>query len=105
MTEDEIRVAEVLSHNALSYTLNMNDTFGYACADCGELAMYDKIKLTPIIAKYGDDALNAFEAVKRGYDPIPPLINTNFKAAKAEIQAAKEKDPMILSPSWYPDTE
>lgn len=105
LTDDEIKVAQVLFENTFSYSLNMNDTFGYACADCGELADYDRIKLTPIIAKYGNDALNAFESVKRGYDPIPPWINDNFKAAKAAILEAKTKDQMILSPSWYPDKE
>lgn len=105
LTDDDIKVAQVLFENAFSHSLNMNDTFGYACADAGELGAYDRIKLTPIIAKYGDDALNAFEAVKRGYDPIPPRINENFKAAKAAILEAKAKDPLVLSPSWYPDTE
>ncbi len=48
-------------------TLNMNDIFGWACADCEQVDADDMVRMLPLMHDYGTDILIAYVAVKRGH--------------------------------------
>lgn len=67
--------------------INMNDVFYYASADCSSIDIADLKDLAPVIEKYGYDAFIAYEAIKRGHDPLIPqhAKDPKFLNSKNEI--------------------
>lgn len=86
MSKDLESLFEVIE-GSFTITVNMNDTFYYACADSETLESDDLITILPLITKYGDAALTAYVAIKRGHDPqVTSRLTENFYAAKKELQ-------------------
>jgi hypothetical protein len=71
--------------------LNMNDTFGYTCAESEELDLKDWQEVAEIFHKYGIPGVNAWTAVKRGYDVIKERQNEAYFTAKNEIIVNKKE--------------
>lgn len=78
--------------------LNMNDTFGFACADAEEMPTYDLKHVVPLYQQYGNDALTAYAAVKRGCDVMedPRLRTQGYYDAKAKLQVLKANIPFFM---------
>ena len=97
MTDDEKKELEELRwlncflSKQFYVTLNMNDTFGWACADTEDMPVWDIKKFLPVFMKYKHDATNAYAAVKRGCDVMdhPKLRTPEYYLAKAEIEQIK----------------
>lgn len=101
----ELEAYKLLVENAgYGIELNMNDIFGWGCADSEVLDGDDAIDLIPIIQKYGDTALIAYASVKRaGAIPQGPVlkgIKSDFYAAQKEIQELAN-DGSILYSEFY----
>lgn len=83
MTDKNMRM---IFENAHAIAINMNDIFYYSCADISCINIDELEDLEPVINKYGFDAFIAFEAIKRGHDPvIKTNVTSNFKSAKQMI--------------------
>lgn len=78
-----------------SVGIDVNDTFAYACSDEERMDWDDFLDVIPMIKEYGCDALIAYAALKRGCDPIPPLITDEFKKCK-ELLIQKMKDDNLF---------
>lgn len=77
--------------------INMNDTFHYACADVCELSSEDALDLLPFIQSVGFDAVLAYEAIKRGYDPeIKDYISKEFLEVKQLLMDKMAADENFL---------
>lgn len=97
--EERAKAMEEILKGSFSFQLNMNDTFAFACADSEEMSTDDFEKIVPIIAKYGQNALNAYAAVKRKAEPIDCKCNwknEQYQAAKKEIEAIKAADKYFM---------
>lgn len=73
--------------------VNMNDTFGYACADAEEVPVEDLVHIRPLYQQYGPDALNAYSSVKRKVDVLKELRSPGYYDAKEKIQMLKATIP------------
>jgi hypothetical protein len=79
---------EMLLTDTYHITLNMNDTFAYACADSEEVDADDMMSLLPLIQEFEYDAITAFVSVKReimeGYvgHPISYKDNSKYREAR-----------------------
>lgn len=73
--------------SAYGVDVNMNDVFGWACADSENIEGSDLVDLKPYWDKYGDDALMAYASIARGCDLIKPRMTDTFKQVRAEILA------------------
>jgi hypothetical protein len=94
--EQAAKAREVVVDGSYAFRLNMNDTFGFACADGEEMDDYDFELLMPIIAKYGRHALVAYVSVKRKAEPMHCPCGHDgheYKSARAEIEALKRDFP------------
>jgi hypothetical protein len=101
-TPEELRACWVAVRGGHSVLLNMNDTFAFASADVEEISTDDILTAAPIFAKYGNDALTAYAAVRRGYEPIDCRCNhknDNYKAAKLEIEELKKTEKYFCLPA------
>ena len=67
-----------------SATINLNDTF-HPAADGEDIDGFNLYYIFPVYKNYGRDALLAYTALKRGYDPLKRFITPNFLKAKEEI--------------------
>jgi len=65
--------------------INLNDTFGYACADAEGINIEEVPVFHKIFMKYGWDGAVAWASKKRNAMPIPPLITDKFKTALEEL--------------------
>lgn len=91
------KALEDLIKSCHSLKVNMNDTFHYACADSCELDAEDALDLVPFIGEYGFDALMAYEAIKRDYDPqIPQYVTPSFLEVKEKLLLAMKEDKNFL---------
>lgn len=93
MTEERAKALEEVMKGAFSITLNMNDTFAFACADAEDMSSDDFEIMVPLIAKYGQPALTAYASVKRDKDPIHcPCGHDSepFQKAREEVRALKK---------------
>ena len=68
----ETPVGRLLSHELHEITVNLNDTFDYATADAETLAASEII--ADFYGQWGWYGLVALCAVKRGTDPIGPVV-------------------------------
>lgn len=75
-------VVDFLYDHAFRFTLNANDTFGYACADSVEVAIEDLPKLLEVYQKFGNSGVDAFMSLVEEEDVLPELKNDKFKEAK-----------------------
>lgn len=82
---DTNKLFRMLDKVAFSVSLNMNDTFGWACAESEEVAIIDLPKLLDVWEKFGSSGVDAFAAVQRDEDVM------DHKAVRTPLYyAAKE---------------
>lgn len=85
---------------------NMNDTFYWGTADCGDVDADDIPKIISIYQQCGSDTLVAYEAIVRGHDPESSLITrwkdkgANFYRAKALLQPLADAGKIMFD-RWY----
>jgi hypothetical protein len=98
----ELEVYKEIIKSSFNLSLNMNDTFDWACADSEDVDADDVVHIVPIAMKYGVDAtLLAYASVKRGYESsFKELLTDNYKAATRELKELAE-DGTILFEQWY----
>lgn len=90
---------QTLMDGSFSVSLNMNDTFGFACSDCENMSWEDFEKMVPIIAEHGRAALTAYVAVKRGAEPIHCSCGHDgpqYRAARVQVEALKATEPYFM---------
>lgn len=89
---------ELVMDGSFQITLNMNDTFAFASADAEDMPTYDIKHVVPLFQQYGHDALNAYAAVKRGYDVMddPSLRTSGYYDAKAKLLVLKSNIPYFM---------
>lgn len=67
------------------FYLNMNDTFGYSCADAEEVIVSEIPEVHRLWKKYGHHGLTAWSAIKRNVDPIDECKTKQYALAVKEI--------------------
>jgi len=88
---------------AFSIELNMNDTFGWACADSGSLSVFDVKKVFEVYLKHGHVTLIAYEVLNRDGKEEPAhgmAKDPSYLAAKAELEKLAH-DGTILFEKFY----
>ena len=104
--EERLKALDCLFQGSFGFELNMNDTFGYGCADGVYMDSGDAAYMLPVIAKYGLDALTAYGVIRgcglKG-QPIKELCTDEYHKAREEIIELMKKhkyfiDGIILSP-------
>jgi hypothetical protein len=91
---------KLLLDDAFAISFNMNDTFYYACADSSCIDVHELEELEPIIEECGYSTLVAYEALKRGHDPMIPqrgLADPDYVKAKSKIQELRETNTRLQS--------
>lgn len=99
----EIDILKGLIENTYYVTVNMNDVFGWGCADCEELDGDDLLDLVPYLKKYGWVALYSLVSIKREIyedyisEPQPALKCHNFQEVRKELydDMVKEKGDLF----------
>ena len=82
-------------------TINLNDTFYYACADAEELDCDDALRLLPLYQKYGFDVLKAYFALKRGHDPqVKTALTKDFYKAKEELIKLRDMGDVLFEEKY-----
>lgn len=71
-----------VNNGAVTCALNMNDTFGYATADCEEVPMEDVQTVARLWRDFGAAGMTAWAAVRRGDEPIEPRQTERYHAAR-----------------------
>ena len=97
---DKLQAAALLVDASFTCELNMNDTFGFACAESVTFNTGDFERMVPLLVKYGRDALTAYAGVKTNRVPMKCRCchdNDNYKAARHEIEAIKAGDVYFCS--------
>ena len=93
--EDERRALRTVLEGCFWVEANMNDTFGFACADSERIKFDDIVCLLPLIHRYGHHVLTAYAAIKRTekagqrVDPISCRCchdGEEYKVARTEIE-------------------
>ena len=79
-----VKMMKMIYECSFGVDLNMNDTFNYG-SDSEETDLRDWAELAELFEKYGIPGVNAWTAVKRGYDVIEKRQNEKYWAAKNEI--------------------
>lgn len=95
------------SGNVFHLELNMNDVFGWACSESGELCAGDVEEIFPIYEKYDHYTLIAYEVLRRNDGSVPAHgihKEPRYKAAMAELQELA-KDGTILFEQFYNRTK
>ena len=69
----------------LILTLNMNDTFMYACGDAEEFEDSDIPLISTMYNEFGHDGLTAWASMHRGCDPIDELNTQKFQEARSYL--------------------
>jgi len=89
-TKEEV-LEEILS-NTYHVEVNMNDTFGYACAESEDLDGDDLLDLVPFIQEYDWDAVVALVAIKQevyyGKRPDPIRNSGSYKDVLSKLYKA-----------------
>lgn len=100
LTRDQvIQAMDILLDGSHWVELNMNDTFGFACADSERMYIHDFSEIIPTIVRWGHKALIAYAAVKRGQEPITCKCRHNkdgYEEAKSEILAEKNRNEYFM---------
>ena len=79
-----MKAEEFLKKYCFWISINMNDTFGWACADYEQVDIEDIPKILEIEERFGSDGVNAFCAGIRGEDVMdhPELRTQQYYEAK-----------------------
>lgn len=86
--EEAKRVLKMISECCYkSVSLNMNDTFGWACAESEDCESFDWLVVTNLFEKYGNAGVYAWVAVKTEQEPLEKLRTENYKLARKEIES------------------
>lgn len=87
--------------NFHQHILNMNDTFGYGCADSESMEGGDLDELFPLYEKYGSCVFVAYASVKRdGELPIKECQSKDFFSAKKEIEILAKDGTVLWEQYW-----
>lgn len=65
----------------------LNDTFGYACADCEEVSDEELPIVYDAHKRWGHHGVTAWASLKRGGEPLDPLRTVEFREARAALAA------------------
>lgn len=65
--------------------INVNDTFGYACADSEDMTFNDINPVYELYKDFGYDGVVAWVAKNRNEDPIKPRMTEKYKQAKERL--------------------
>lgn len=76
----------------IAYSLNMNDTFAYACADCEDFELTDLDLIFDLYKKYSHHGVTAWAAVKRDDTPIKPRATKEYYDALTYIRSKTDVD-------------
>lgn len=76
-----------IENEKVSFSLNMNDTFYYACADSEEVPMMDIPVVHHIWKELGYDGLVAWAALRREEEPIIECQTETYKLAVRLLKA------------------
>jgi uncharacterized protein with PIN domain len=99
----ELKAMAVLFDGSHETILNMNDTFGIACADSGTFDLSDFALMAPVLAEHGHDALTAYVAVGRGCHPIPHFDRPAYRQARAAIESIRAIHTNFCPPQDDPE--
>lgn len=72
-------------NNGWKITINCNDTFYYACADCEDISPGEAKKVRAFAEKFGLSGVVAYAAFKRGNPPLKELQTKEYKYAMDEL--------------------
>ena len=67
--------------DTVSFAVNMNDTFYYACADSEEVGADEIDAVYRAWKMFGYDGVVAWTAIKRGCEPIDECITSQYREA------------------------
>lgn len=85
--EDLVKVAKFISNHCYGHiTLNMNDTFAYACAWGVDVDVYDVAGLIELDEMFGHEGVTAWASIVEKVDK-PIRVTENFLKAKEHILA------------------
>lgn len=99
MNEEKVKALQTVLNGSFCFVLNMNDTFGFACAESEEMGVDDFELMVPIIAKYGHHALIAYAAVKKKVEPIHCKCGHDaepYRQARVEVEELKAKNDYFM---------
>lgn len=96
MDEIKEKALGIVLQGSFSFSLNMNDTFGYALAHCEDMAIDDFEMISGTIARYGHAALVAYVAVKLDSHPLESYRTEDFKQACREIKEVKARERFFM---------
>lgn len=92
----ELRQYRKLVETSFWLALNMNDVFGFGCADAENMPVEDIKHVLPLFNQYGYDALLAYAAVKRGGDPLKQLRTIGYWDAKEKLNMLRDNIPGFM---------
>lgn len=75
--------------------LLMNDTFYYASADAEPVGYDEWPAVKKIYEDHGNEGLIAWAALRRGHEPLPPLLTDKYLAAKEALTKATAKPEVV----------
>jgi hypothetical protein len=78
----------VTTEGQASLSLNMGDTFAYACADCEEFSYEDAPMLLAIAKEQGWPGLVRWVAKRRGVEPLPEIVESMREEDERRTQKA-----------------
>lgn len=58
-------IEDFIRHHCFDVTVNMNDTFYWACSDAERISVFDLPEALRLLKKYGSPGLDAFVIAKR----------------------------------------
>lgn len=87
LENEDLNYYRDLVNGCFDLSMNMNDTFEYACADCERLDVDHIMELRPIYEQYQYYAFIAYASIKRNQLPLPFYAEKQyFKDAVEEIK-------------------
>lgn len=100
--EEKAKLFDLIATEGNIYCIwwNMNDVFGYACAEYEGMDDYDLDRMSPLMLEYGHDALVAYAAVKKKSTPIDCKCNhknENYYKAIKLVRALRLDDKYFMS--------
>lgn len=100
MTDTQrLDMLKMLYDNAFYIQFNMNDTWGWATADCGSIDIDDLPVVYELYKKYGDEAIVAYVAIDEGGEPMPEwmkLYGEPYKKAKEELLKLQAEKKILV---------
>jgi hypothetical protein len=81
----------IVDDNSISFLVNANDTFAYACADCEELKKEDIADYYRLCRQYGHDGSLTWLCLRRDELPLLELADGDFRNVYNSEKAKREK--------------